>query len=231
MPFAKASFVGDIDWGVYELKGFNDYTTLLTVMAEDIYTPATLYLALKAKDWLTILLGTTKYVNVRATGKASANIKVGQILGTAFTFPASIIYEGELTESNKYIRMGTQKHMPPHDPIVRWLLYKGIQPRQPSRRNHRGAYNEAAWAIRGNIKKYGTAVSHKPLYPGGQKRYDYVRDAINRGMLREVFSDASGMFGVLQGTLIGYLKTGRRGQGSSWGAMTRGPKGGFPSVK
>lgn len=191
----------------------------------------TLYLATEARQGLSdilskpMLAGTSgiSSMSVKATGKSANNLFVGELAES--DLPAHIVYEGT-DGANYYIRKGTpggKRNMPPIQRIEEWIRIKGIiaRPRPApnvvygSVRNFRRQVNlqdQLAWAIAMGIKKKGTSTAHKPLYPSGSRRFDYVGYAIlKEKMITKIWEQAKAQqFPLLNNVLIGWLKSNGR---------------------
>jgi hypothetical protein len=228
-----------------EIKGLRDPDRFAEAAYENIIGPVTKYLAHGARHGLSELLNSYSIkggVGVRATGTAAKNLFVGGYREGPISYRAHFVYEGNLTKANLFIRRGTAGgKMPPIPNILAWMQAKGtgnfITPspnryRPPAGRLGAGSpttgrtdpLTRVAWAIARSITKKGTAVSHKPLYPGGQKRFDYVTYAVEKlKMIHKLYQVLSATeLPFLNRVLVAYLRTGRLNRGTGYRGIRLG---------
>ncbi len=225
----------DVKFDKAEWQGFLDASRARKAVTDVYLSPATKFMALGASAGLKALLsGRVGGISVKASGKSSKNLFVARLSGGGLHGDSHAVYEGPITSGNYYIRAGSRPGRPRVQNIMNWMMDKGMSnfttsynsppqsgaprltPGQPS--NKRSDLEEIAWAIAGSIAKKGTSVAHKPLYPGGQKRYDYVTfSVVKLKMLSILFSKlrAEGLPG-LHKIMVGYWKTGRYNANSAY---------------
>ena len=234
----------DIKFDKAEWKGFFDAIVAEQAMKDIYVAPATKFLALAAKEGLSALLSSkVGGLSVEASGMSARNLFVARLAGGGLHEDSHAVYEGALTSGNYFIRAGGKAARPPLEKILWWMMDKGmgnfspqIAPSRPllqpttnryTRDNHastsvksikRSDAENIAWAISTHIKKYGTSTYHKPLYPGGQKRYDYVGYAVKRlRMLDQLYGLLTReQLPQLSKIMVGFWKTGRWNKGSAY---------------
>ena len=234
----------DIKFEKAEWEGFKDAAKAAAAMTDILVEPGTKFLALGAQAGLSELLRhKVSGVKIEASGMSARNLFVARLEGGGLHAASHAVYEGNLTSGNYYIRSGTPPARPPITKILWWMMDKGLgnfSPQMPVSRpllqptnNHYSRDNYAstavksvkrsdaeniAGAIAGNIKKKGTAVSHKPMFPGGQKRYDYVTYAVRRLHMIDQLYGYLTRDGIpeLSKIMVGFWKTGRWNKGSAY---------------
>jgi hypothetical protein len=247
MPFSGEVLKLNVRMTQDEIKGLYDPKTFATMVNEDILRQATKFMAFGSMTGLAWLLWPGNIVDgvrVGASGMSSKNIEVAE-LASGLAGPAHAVYEGTKTPANQFIRTGTAARgkkgkNPPLDNIKEWIMTKGFSSfalkRKPPKRNpnqlasgpnqvthigtpSRSPLDDLAWAISGSIKKYGTSRGHKSLYPGNQKRFDYVGYAVVRKkMVQKLYSVmAQTQMPMINRLMVHYMKTGSR-QRTSWGS-------------
>lgn len=222
-----------------EIKGLRDMGKVPDAAYNIIVGPITKYLATGSRNALKVLLAPGTRINgvsVGASGMAAENIFVGEFNPGPVSYTGHFVYEGAYTKANYFIRTGTppdKSRSVPINKIKGWLITKGIRPvnitvgnpqlpRRSGASNRLQTVTEQAFAIAAGIRKRGTSVSHKPLYPGGQKRFDYVAFAVMKlKMIDHLYGTLRGMgFTNLHRMFNMYLKTGRYDRGSAYRGMT-----------
>lgn len=238
----------DVDFDPAEWQGFLDAGRAAQAVTDVYLEPAAKFMALGSRMGLSKLLeGRIAGVSVKASGRSARNLFVARLSGGGLHVAAHAVYEGNLTSGNYFIRAGSRPARPRMQTILNWMMSKGMgnftqanYPNWPALQgspqlgpgggssNARSEAEKIAWAIAGSIKKKGTSVTHKPLFPGGQKRYDYVTFAVRKlRMLDILFSQlrAQGLPG-LHRVMVGYWKTGRYNKNSAYNSIR--PKLNFP---
>lgn len=236
----------NVNYKKAEWQGFLDEVRAAKAL-EDIYVePATKYLAIAARDKLSLmLLNRVQGISVTATGVAATNLFVARLEGGGLHGASHVVYEGSATHANYYMRAGTPPPKGrkkkgrggniriPVQNIMDWIREKGLanltQLSAPLPSNtssspssnlslKRSAVERLAWAIAGGISKRGTSVGHKPLFPGNQKRFDYVTYAVKKAkILDDIYREftATGL-PQLHKIMVGFWKTGRYDKKSAY---------------
>lgn len=231
----------DVKFDPAEWKGFLDVARATTAVNDVYVSQATKYMAWGAAKGLGYLLSRrVNGIKVSATGKSAVNLFVAALHGGGLHADSHAVYEGNITSGNYYIRAGSPpQKQPPMQKILAWMQAKGMGEfsgassaplltggTPASKRGFKGKSNQSdaeriAWGIAKTIAKKGTSTAHKPLFPGNQRRYDYVAYAVQRlNMVNELFKQLEKQgLPRLHSTMVGYWKTGRWNKGGSFNQM------------
>ena len=188
-------------------------------------------MAFGARDGLAWIL-TKGYMvggsTVGATNRSAASMQVAEMGESPFgNGRGYAVYEG--ADYTKYIRTGTPPQAkPPIGAIKAWIVAKGMgsfeanaPPSADSirgsameyvrrQRSHEDALTRLARRISFGIAKKGTSTQHKPMHPGGQRRFDYVDYAVRKlRMLDQLYAALVTKFPYINHVLVGYLRTGK----------------------
>lgn len=205
-----------------------------TMSKEAIVGPMCKFMALGSREGLSEILSPRSKIGgiqVGTTGVASANLSVAEMTGSSFGAQGEsyAVFEGPYPQ-NKYIRTGTPpQRPPPMEKIRAWIIAKGLQHFQNNmqlqqgfnptpRRQTRDPIIDFAYRIQHGIARRGTSVAHKPLYPAGQKRFDYVVFAVKKLKMVDQLWTYLKQNGMPQANkvLVGFLRTGKWDKNSAF---------------
>lgn len=196
-----------------------------------VVNPLAKAMAFGAREGLSWILSKNYQVAGRTVGASEASsvsLGVSEMAASPFgNGKGYAVYEG--SPKTIYIRTGTPpQKVPPISEIKAWIVDKGmgnfsqnaIMPASlqgmsaqqfiQQQRSTNDALTKLAWRIAMGIKKRGTSIWHKPMYPGGQKRFDYVVYAVKKlKMLDQLAVFLYPYFPHINKVVVGYLKTGR----------------------
>jgi len=217
-----------VNFNPAEWQGFLNLPRAAKAINDVYVAPAAKYMAIGAKNMLMAILRSPEGgISVTASGASARNLFVARLSGGGLHGDSHAVYEGPLTSGNYFMRAGSRPAHPPVSMILQWLRDKNLGHHSPhgapalgpgrlmSRRNPE---KDAAWAISKAIAKKGTSTAHKPLFPGGQRRYDYVGYAVQKKKILNTLKLKFASAGILEvhNVMVGFWKTGRYNKNSAY---------------